>query len=137
MPDATLVRRDDVPVMFVRAADEQADITRAWTELEAAVGPLRGRKFYGTFDVSAHEYRACVQLKDGDDPVALGLEVGTLPGGSYARVRLQGEPPALYGEIAPAFDELAQRPDHDPSRLGIEHYRRRDEIDLLLPVAQS
>ncbi len=123
--------------MFVRAADEQADISRAWTDLEAAVGPLRGRRFYGTFDASAHEYRACVELRGDEDPAALGLEVGTLPGGSYARVRLHGEPPALYGEIAPAFERLAQRPDHDPSRLGIEHYRRHDEIDLLLPVAQS
>jgi DNA gyrase inhibitor GyrI len=63
------------------------------------------------------------------------LETGTLPGGRYARVRLQGEPPAVYEFIAPAFEKLAKRGDHDKSRLAIEFYRRRDVIDLLLPIA--
>jgi hypothetical protein len=62
------------------------------------------------------------------------LETGTLPGGRYAQVRLQGEPPAVYERIAPAFERLARRPDRDPSRPGLEFYRRRDVIDLLLPV---
>ena len=132
--EATIVERDDAPVMFRRGADEQEGITRAWNELEQAVGSLRGRKFYGVFDAAGHEYRACVQTVDDDDPAALGLEQGTLPGGRYARVRLEGEPPALYGLIAPTFEQLVQRPDHDPSRPGIEFYRRRDAIDLLLPV---
>jgi hypothetical protein len=33
------------------------------------------------------------------------------------------------------FKRLSERPDRDPSRPGIEFYRRRDVIDLLLPVA--
>jgi hypothetical protein len=37
--------------------------------------------------------------------------------------------------IAPTFDELVRRAEPDPSRPSIEHYRRRDEIDLLLPIA--
>ena len=97
-------------------------------------GPLRGRKFYGVFDAAGHEYRACVQNVEGDDAAALGLEQGTLPGGRYARVRLVGEPPGVYELIAPTFEQLAQRPDRDPSRPGIEFYRRHDAIDLLLPV---
>ena len=132
--EPVLIQRDEVPVMFRRAADEQEAISRAWAELEGAVGSLRGRKFYGVFDVEAHEYRACVQLGDGDDAEALALEVGILPGGRYARVRLEGEPPDVYRQIAPAFERLAQREDHDASRPGIEYYRRRDVIDLLLPV---
>ena len=63
--------------------------------------------------------------------------MGTLPGGSYARVRLSGEPPGVYGLIAPAFRRLCERPDRDRSRPGIEYYRRRDTIDLLLPVVRD
>jgi hypothetical protein len=120
--------------MFKRGTDEQAAITRAWAELEETVGSLRGRKFYGVFDPISHEYRACVELRSGDDPRRLGLELGGLAGGRYARVRLTGEPPAVYARIAPTMERLAQRPDSDPDRPSIEFYRRRDVIDLLQPV---
>jgi hypothetical protein len=131
----TIVVRGETPVMFTRAADEQQAITRAWADLERRVGSLRGRKFYGVFDATSREYRACVQIRDHDDPDALGLERGTLAGGRYARVRLEGAPPAVYRLIAPTFDDLARHQDHDPSRPAIEFYRRRDVIELLLPVA--
>ena len=131
---ATLVERDDVAVMFKRVADEQTAISRGWAEVEQAVGSLRGRKFYGVFDGARREYWVCVQLREGDEPAGLGLETGMLPGGRDAQARLQGEPPAVYQRIAPTFERLAQRPDRDPSRPGIEFYRRRNVIDLLLPV---
>ncbi len=131
----TLVDRDEIPVMFKRVADNQAEISRGWSELEAAVGSLRGRKFYGVFDAAIGEYRACVERVESDDPEALGLEVGTLAGGRYAMRRLRGEPPGIYALISPAFDQLSMRPDRDDSRLGIEFYRSRDAIDLLLPVS--
>lgn len=130
-----VVDRRDVRVMFKRAADEQKAIEGAFRTVEDAVGSLRGRKFYGVFDADAHEYRACVELREDDDPDALGLEVGSLPGGRYARIRLEGEPPALYMRIAPSFERLATRPDYDRGRPGIEFYRRHDVVDLLLPVA--
>jgi hypothetical protein len=96
-----LVERDDVSVMFKRVADEPDEIGRGMAEVEEIVG-LRGRKYYGAFDDNG-EYRVCVQLREGDDPQAFGLEVGTLPGGRYARVRLTGEPPAIYELIEPTF----------------------------------
>jgi len=40
----------------------------------------------------------------------------------------------VYEQIGPMFDALAREAPPDPSRPSIEHYRRRDEIDLLLPV---
>jgi hypothetical protein len=119
--------------MLRRVPDELPTIQRAMAEVEEAVG-LRGRTYFGSFDLDGGEYRICVKLRDGDDPAAFGLERGTLPGGRYARVRLRGEPPGLYELIGPTFARLQERPDRDPSRPGIEHYRRRDEIDLLLPV---
>jgi DNA gyrase inhibitor GyrI len=129
-----LIERSEVPVMFKRAAGDQAAITRVWAELEEAVGSLRGRKFYGVFAAREHEYRACVGLRDGDAPEALGLELGTLAGGAYVRVRIHGQPPEVYGLIAPMFERLAQRRDCDLRRPSVEFYRRRDVIDLLMPV---
>jgi len=131
----TIVERVDVRVMFRRTIDEQEAITRTWAEVEAAVGSLRGRKFYGVFDPATSEYRVCVEWQTDDNAEALGLEDGWLPGGRYARERLEGQPPAVYGLIQPTFERLAQRPDRDPSRAEIEFYRRHDLIDLLLPVS--
>ena len=131
-----IVEREEICVMFRRTTDDQEAITCTWAEVEAAVGSLRGRKFYGAFDLTTGEYWVCAQLQEGDDPGALGLEEGTLPGGRYARERLEGDPPAVYGLIKPTFDRLAeQRSDEDRSRPSIEFYRRHDLIDLLLPVA--
>jgi hypothetical protein len=132
-PDTVLVEREDVTVMYRVTDDSPEAMGRAWTELEAVVG-VRGRKFFGTFQPSTGEYRVCVQLRDGDDPEALGLKVGTLPDGRYLRLRLEGEPPAVYERIAPSFEALMKQADPDPARPSIEFYRRRDVIDLLLPV---
>jgi hypothetical protein len=130
-----IVEREEVRVMFRRTTDEQEAISRTWAEVEAAVGSLKGRKFYGTFDPETSEYRVCVQWREGDDAAALSLEDGTLPGGRYVRERLQGDPPGVYRLIQPTFESLANRPDRDRSRPSIEFYRRHDAIDLLLPIA--
>jgi hypothetical protein len=133
----TLVERDDVSVMLRWVADEVPAIRRAWTDVERALGSLRGRRFYGAFDPASKQYAVCVALHQGDDPGALGMEAGTLPGGRYVRVRLKGEPPAVYDLIPPTMERLAERPDRDPCRPELEFYRRRDEIDLLVPVLPS
>jgi hypothetical protein len=133
---ATLIERDETPVMFARTADEVAAIGRGWARLEALVG-VRGRKFFGAFYAATREYRVCVQLREGDDPAALGLELGTLPGGRYLRARIRGEPPEVYERIGPTFEALAKAADPDDSRTGIEFYRQRNEIDLLLPVSPA
>jgi hypothetical protein len=122
--------------MFMRASeDTPAAIQKAWAEFEKAVG-LMGRNFFGAFDKEAREYRVCAQLKEDDDPVVLGFEVGTLPGGSYLRARLQGEPPAIYDEIPSTVQELVRKASAvAASRPTIEYYRSRDLIDLLLPIS--
>jgi len=120
--------------MLRRTSDDQESITRTWAEVETAVGSLRGRKFYGVFDPATKEYRVCVQMQDGDEASALGLEEGAIAGGRYVRERLEGQPPAVYSLIKPTMERLAGRPDRDPSRPEIEFYRRHDVIDLLVPV---
>jgi len=133
MVGAHIVEREPVEVMLVSVADEPPEIQRAWAEFENAVG-LRGRKFYGAFDPTTKTYSVCAVLRDGDDPAAFGAEGGTLPGGRYAHVRLHGEPPAVYEEIGPTAQRLAQRPDADRTRPTLEYYRRHDVIDVLVPV---
>lgn len=127
------VEREATPVMFVRCADEIAEMQATWARFEELVG-LRGRKFFGAYYPSTKEYRVCVQLREGDDAEALGVETGELPGGRYLRARLHGEPPAVYGRIGPIFSALIERETPDESRPSIEFYRRHDEIELLLPV---
>ena len=129
-----IVLREPTDVMLVRVADELADIQRAWASFEARVG-LRGRTFYGAFDPVSATYSVCARLRPGDDPAAFGAERGTLPGGRYVCVRLHGEPPNVYELIGPTAERLAQRPDADHTRPTIEYYRRRDVIDILVPVA--
>jgi len=132
MTDFSEVEREEIAVQFVRVPDGRPHIRRAWDELEAVVA-LRGRHFYGAFDPVANDYRACVEIRAGDELVP-GLESGRLPGGRYLRARLLGDPPAVYERIGPTFDELTRQARPDTSRPSLEHYRRHDEIDLLLPI---
>jgi hypothetical protein len=128
------VEREATLVLFVRCADELPEMQAAWARFEAIVG-LRGRKFYGAFYPATGEYRVCAQRRDNDDPGSLGVESGELPGGRYLRARLRGEPPAVYERIGPTFEALIREATPDENRPSIEFYRRRDEIDLLLPIA--
>jgi len=132
MTDFGEVERVEIAVQFVRVPDGLDEIGGAWNELEAVVA-LRGRHFYGAYDPVADDYRACVEVRDGDELVP-ELENGTLPGGRYLRARLRGEPPELYERIKPTFDAMSQRAKADETRPSLEHYRRHDEIDLLLPI---
>ena len=106
---------------------------RVWERLERPL-QLRGRKFYGVFYPDQPAYAACVAIAKGDDPEALGFERTTIPGGTYLRMRIRGEPPELYSQIGPGFAELLNAGQVDDSRPSVEFYRRHDEIDLLLPV---
>jgi hypothetical protein len=132
MSGFTEVERDEIAVQFVRVPDGLDEIGRAWNELEAVV-TLRGRHFYGAYDPVADDYRACVEVRE-EDGLVPGLESGTLPGGRYLPARLRGEPPGIYERIKPTFDELMKQAPPDETRPSLEHYRRRDEIDLLLPI---
>jgi Integron-associated effector binding protein len=132
MTEFVEVEREEIAVQFVRVPDGLEHIRRAWDELEAVVD-LHGRHFYGAFDPIADDYRACVEVREGD-ALAPGLESGTLPGGTYLRARLRGDPPGIYERIKPTFDALVASAPPDTGRPSLEHYRRLDEIDLLLPI---
>jgi len=132
MTNFSEVEREEIAVQFVRVPDGLDEIGRAWNELEAAVA-LRGRHFYGAYDPIADDYRACVEVREGGDLVP-SLESGKLPGGRYLRARLRGDPPGIYEQIKPTFDRMVEQSKPDGDRPSLEHYRRHDEIDLLLPI---
>ena len=127
----TRVTIDDIDVMCVVAHAGPAGGPAAFGALEAPLGSLRGRRFYGTY--LDGEYRACVAIEPGDDPAVLGLETWRIPGGSYERRRLLDWSDHL-DEIARAFGEMEGDLHYDPSRPSIEFYRSARELVLLQPV---
>jgi hypothetical protein len=132
LPDR-MHRAGDVTVMQQTTVDDLAHIKQVWPRFEQLVG-LRGRKMFALIDTDANSYTVCTPVKDGDDPDSLRLKVGTLPGGWYLRGRLVGEPPEVYEHIADGMAELEAMVVADPTRPLVEFYRRRDEIDLWLPI---
>jgi predicted transcriptional regulator YdeE len=127
------VELNGIKVMYVIAEGGISGVKEAWERLESKVGSLKGRKFYGAYFHDKEEYRACIAIRENDDPAASGLKVWTIPGGKYARSKMDNWP-ANIDRIAPAFDEMATAHDHDDSRPSIEFYRSQRELILLLPV---
>jgi hypothetical protein len=128
------IHREPKQILLKRVPDKLPEIQRAWPELENLVG-LHGRKFYGIFDEKADEYLVATEVRPDDPRDHYGLEVGELAGGSYLRLSLHGEPPAVYGEIGPGFDQLHAAAKTDPERPQVEFYRRHNEIELWLPIS--
>ena len=126
------------PVAVMVASEKGAPnevASKAFDRLERALGDIKGRKFYGYYAPDEREYRACVAMREGDDPAAKGFTRDTLPGGTYLRARLKGEPPQLYARIGPAFDDMGNANEtKDFMRPWIEFYRARDEVDLFVPI---
>jgi len=129
------VTLDELPVLVVAKDGEPGEAAgAAFSELEAALPSLRGRRFYGYYEPSARRYFACVVAQDDD---ALDLDRRTLPGGTYARSRLRGQPPELYARIGETFDTVAKSVAADESRPWLEYYRSEGEVDVLIPVLPS
>jgi predicted RNA-binding protein with PIN domain len=134
----TTVERDDLAVLFVGEQGPPGEVgPRAWERLESVLPDLKGRKCYGAFYPQSSEYRACVAIGDLAEDARLGLETTVLPGGTYLRARLRGEPPELYRRIGPTFDALSSAVTPDLDRPSLEYYRRPGEVDLFLPIRQG
>lgn len=126
---------DDIPVMCVSEPGAPTVAgPLAFDRLEHALPSLRGRRFYGVFDPRTVEYRACVEVQEGDDPEAAGCSRAVIPGGKYLRARLRGDLNETTPRIRETLDAMAAAAIPDPSRRAVEFYRRRDEIELLFPV---
>ena len=105
----TTVERDEVAVLFVGEQGPPAEVApRVWKELESRVPDLTGRKLYGAFYPPSGEYRACIEIRDLAEDAELGLESAVLPGGTFLRARLRGDPSEIYLQIGPTFDALSK-----------------------------
>lgn len=128
------VTREDVAVLSRDIADEIAEIQAAWPAFEAALDSLRGSHMFALVYEGRNVYRLCSQQLERDMDNALGLDETVIPGGRYLRLRLRGTPPAIYEQIGPAMELLLGRADRDPARPLIEHYKREDVVDCLVPI---
>jgi hypothetical protein len=136
--DAARVELEEIPVMGVGELEGEGGpgsvAAKVFERLERCLETLRGRKFYGLYYPQTGEYRACVALRKEDDPTALGFIQDVIPRGVYLRTRIRGEPDEIYPQIPSTFAELAAKTTPDPTRPSVEYYRRRTELDLLLPI---
>lgn len=122
---------EDIKVMYVVAIGGLSGIKAAWAQLEASLPSLKGRRFYGTY--LNGEYRACVALRDDDNPAALGLDTWAIPGGTYVQRKIEDWPDRT-SEIGEAFADMAAEHPMDPMRPGIEFYRSQKELILYMPI---
>lgn len=134
MPD-TYVELEEIPVLRVRADLTGAGPAAAFAALEHPLPTLRGRRFWGTFRMirSGPEYYACVERVAEDQPEAWKFEVGTIPGGLYARRRLDDWKRHVE-ELPRLFQEMIVVHDHDPMRPTLELYRSDREMLMHVPV---
>jgi hypothetical protein len=127
------VRRRDVTIMGQTTADELSHIQAIWPSFEQVVG-LRGRKMFAQIDEVQGTYTVCTPVKASDRPEQLGLQAGLLAGGWYLRGSLVGEPSQIYPRISDGMAELKAAMPADVSRPLVEFYRRRDHVELWLPI---
>jgi hypothetical protein len=129
------VALDELRVFVVaKDGDPSEAAGAAFSELEAALPSLRGRRFYGCYEPVAKRYFACVVAEEGE---TVDLDRRTLPGGAYARHRLRGHPPELYARIGETFERVGNSVAADSSRPWLEYYRSENEVDVLVPVLAS
>ncbi len=127
------VNMDPVMVMHVEMKGGLSGVGQAWADLHSRLPDLRGRKFYGAYLPREGVYRACVAVTDRTEPGRLGLPVWTIPGGRYARRKIE-DWSIRVEKIGEAFESMAKEHEYDPGRWSIEFYRSQKEVILLLPI---
>ena len=127
------VTLEPVKVMYVEAKDGLSGVGTAWSKLESNLPSLKGRKMYGAYYGQDKVYRACVAIINEEEPKALGLPMWTIPGGKFAREKVENfaRRVEIIGET---FKSMEQEYRRDPNRWYIEFYRSQNEVILLLPV---
>ena len=126
------IERDEIAVQFVRVPDGLEHIRRAWDELEAVV-PLRGPSLLRRLRPGRRRLPRVRRGAEGDE-LAPGLEAGRCPAAGFSAPGCAASRRvSTSGSGRPSTSSSRERKP-DESRPSLEHYRRRDEIDLLLPI---
>lgn len=132
-----VVTLDDTPALSRDTRLDIAAIQAAWPDFEHSFDSLQGRRMMGLIYAGNDVYRMATNRLDRDLGNPLGHDETVIPGGTYLRLRLRGAAPAIYGDVAPAFDVLFAQADHDAARPHIEYYRREGEVDCMVPIHPS
>lgn len=130
------VRRPPIHVMYVAGNSDQPipdQASSTFRALESHLSTLRSRRLLGV--VVGSQYRACTSITRADCSADLPLPAWTVPGGMYARIRI--EPWQQHSDrIGDAFAVLRERVSVDPTRHEIEFYRSHTQLDVLMPVVR-
>ncbi len=108
----------------------------AFARLEKIV-PLKGNKFYATYDAKTQEYCACAEVETEDQIKRYKLPEKIIAGGWYVFTELKGPFNEVVKKIAPTFDDLAKKFTSDITRLPVEFYKRHTHIILYLPILKK
>jgi len=127
-------QRRDEAVLFLDVDFDIESIQAGWPEFESRFTSLRGRQMMALVLPEQRVYRLATLMRDEDDPDALRLRMGVLPGGKYLRLSLEGDAREVHRRIGPAFEELRGLGDVDPTRPCVEVYVSSQAVDCLLPV---
>jgi hypothetical protein len=125
--------REPTPVAFLRTRDDAAAISRDGRNSRMS-STCVDASFSVSSSLPAPNIAHALRFGRTTTPSNGGARPARSPGGLYLRVRLRGKPPGIYEQIAPRMAELEAPADRDEDRPLIEFYRRRDEIDLLVPA---
>jgi hypothetical protein len=131
------VERPDVQVLRVLADMKGGGPAEAMQKLESKLNSIQGRKFYGVFRIlpDGEEYYACVEKIASDDPVAMGLDEGRVPGGLFVRRKVFDWSKVIAeGKLPSVFKDMVGHYDVDRTRPDIEYYRSMTELHVLIPV---
>lgn len=131
------VERPDIQVLRVLADMKGGGPAEAMQKLESKLNSIKGRKFYGVFRVlpASEEYFACVEKIAADDPVAMRLDEGRVPGGLYIRRKVFDWSKVIAeGKLPSVSQDMVRHYDVDRTRPEIEYYRSMTELHILIPV---
>ena len=127
---STIIQQPPLRLITVKAKSFPEGIRAAWQEIETK-RKIKGRKAYGV--IREGEYFAGL-VSDGDlEERVTGLPVIEVPGGAYARYKLE-DWQSRVTEIGPLFAQMASEREVDPTRPALEFYRSFTELHLLLPM---
>ena len=135
MEDISIIKLDELKLMYVEAETFPEGIKDSWDKLEKALGTTKGRKFYGISKCIGSKiiYRACVIPIDDNEPDQLGLETLTIPSSRYASKKLLNwsSQIQMFGTI---FDELFSKHSTNGELYALEDYKSPDEVILMVPL---
>src|SRR3990172_10342600 len=135
MSQISLIKMDELNLMYVQASSFPEGVQEAWRQLEGRLPAVKERKFFGTSRLVGEriEYRACVVPSDESEPSRLGLDTFTIPAGNYASKNLVDWTEQTH-LIKTIFEELSSKYTVDSSRPHIEFYRSQKKLILMVPI---